>query len=311
MKPYARAWKYARLYRQAKRHANRAIESERLMPLAFVLACGRSGTTVLGRILGRHPQVQYLFEPYHSWAAIDPRTDMLQLYVNSDAHCILDSADANDAIRSRFNRVIRTRHVARQVDLVIEKTPINAMRIGYLLALAPDARFIHIVRDGVDVARSIARLSGAGDYRIFGKPRLGKWWGIGGCKWRFLAQDGIVRGYYPAAVESISDDFSKGAYEWLVSLHEVDRFRQQLGARLFEFTYQELTDSPTETLRAVCAHIDVHADAEWLAGAAHMLDEARTNPGLIESLPGPMAEGFNRLQERYGFDNRVEARLPA
>ncbi len=40
---------------------------------------------------------------------------------------------------------------------LVEKTPVNSFRIGYLDALCPDARFVHIIRDGRDVAASISR----------------------------------------------------------------------------------------------------------------------------------------------------------
>ena len=36
---------------------------------------------------------------------------------------------------------------------MLEKTQFNACRIGYLDALSPGCKFIHLVRDGVDVVR--------------------------------------------------------------------------------------------------------------------------------------------------------------
>ena len=35
----------------------------------FLIGCGRSGTTILGERVDRHPPVTYLYEPRAPWAA--------------------------------------------------------------------------------------------------------------------------------------------------------------------------------------------------------------------------------------------------
>ena len=55
------------------------MESELGRPAPiFIIGCGRSGTTLLGKMFDAHPAVRYLYEPYHLWAAIEPATDFLQ-----------------------------------------------------------------------------------------------------------------------------------------------------------------------------------------------------------------------------------------
>src|ERR1700728_2369929 len=84
----------------------------------------------------------------------------------------------------------------RGASLMLEKTPFNACRIGYLDALSPGCKFIHLVRDGVDVVRSIDRLSRDRTYQILGRRDMNRWWGRGGCKWTALSTDGFARNYF-------------------------------------------------------------------------------------------------------------------
>lgn len=314
-KPYARAVKFARLYRRALRAAEdsssdiAAVETNPT-PVAFIFGCGRSGTTILGHAFSAHPHVHYFFEPYHLWAAIDPATDMLDLYVpGGRGRCMMTPDMVTEAMRSRFRRLIR--RPRRQIDgahrMVIEKTPINAMRLGYLDALAPDAKFIHIVRDGVDVCRSIERLAIANTYRIAGKPNLNQWWGVGDAKWRAMVRDGVTAGAYPDEIAAVRNHIQRGAYEWLLSLREVDRWRSTLGPRLFEFTYEELASRPRETFQCLCEFLQVSAPEPWLAHVAGSIDQARRNQGPAITLPTAMASDFNRFQQRYGFAGRANA----
>ncbi len=83
IKPCLRAIKYGYLRRQAEHLARRSTRFDGKpldAPVVFLIGCGRSGTTILGKLFALHPQVHYLFEPYHLWAAIDPATDCINLY---------------------------------------------------------------------------------------------------------------------------------------------------------------------------------------------------------------------------------------
>src|SRR5207245_1808623 len=64
---------------------------------------------------------------------------------------------------------------------LIEKLPINNFRIGYLARLHPRAKFVHLVRDGLEVARSIARRADSGRWYL-------------GAKWQLLTQHASDRG---------------------------------------------------------------------------------------------------------------------
>jgi Sulfotransferase family len=266
----------------------------------FIIGCGRSGTTLLGRLFGAHPMVRYLNEPFDFWAAVDPVTDLLQLYRRGTYSSLMDASSVTPKAQRRFQRLMAPR---RGLTLV-EKSPINALRIGYLDALAPDARFVHIVRDGLDVVRSIEKMATVRSKMAFRAP-LNDWWGVNDAKWPALEQDGRAAGYYPDEVAGLATDRQRGAYEWLLSLHEVDAWRDRLGSRLIEFRYEDLTNDPVGTLKEAAASLALTCPDTWLELAGRQVRPARSWPGKPLALPEGMCGDFNLFQERFDFRGRA------
>ena len=307
-KSWLRPVKYGYLRWRAERLADRPGPHDQVptpAPIVFLFGCGRSGTTVLGRVFSRHPHVFHLREPGYLWAAIDRETDFTNFYDRVQGRCLMDAAHAGPQARVRFARLMLSPLRRSGKELLFEKTPINALRIGYLEALAPDARFMHIVRDGVDVCRSIDRIATANTYRIAGKPTHNQWWGLDDIKWDALARDGVAAGYYEDQVGELHSHLAKGAYEWLVTQREVDRWRDALGDRLFELRYSDLTADPRAVLGEMCAFLGLDAPPAWLDAAAEILGPGRHNEGATVVLPPSMCRAFNAYQERFGFAGRA------
>ena len=301
--PYARAARLWNLRRRARRDAAGPAPAD-VTPPAFIVGCGRSGTTILGKLFTLHPEVTYLREPYHLWAAIDPRADVTGLHVvTPDAKFFLDASDRTDEAQRRFDRLIPG--AASSGTRVIEKTPHNAARIGWLEALAPGARYVHIARNGLSVAKSIDGIATTSSYRMAFKPRYNQWWGTDESKWRALATEGPARGYFGDEVPQLLTHGQRGAYEWLCSLGEVDRWREPLGERLMEVTYTGLTGEPEATLRGLCGHLGIGCPADWLAGAVAMVRPEKVASDFEVRLPEGMRGAFDAWQDRFGFEGRA------
>ena len=103
----------------------------------IVVGAPRSGTTLLASILGAHPDVALIGEPRLVWRyGNDRRSDELR-----PEHA---RPPVVDHIRASFAAVLAERGATR----LVEKTPANALRPGFVDAVFPDARFLHVTRDG-------------------------------------------------------------------------------------------------------------------------------------------------------------------
>lgn len=124
------------------------MSSEAMSSPVILLGAARSGTTVLGEdVLAKLDSLCYWGEPNYVWR-------YGHAYRGSD---VLGARDASDSvkryIRSRFERHL-ARHGGRRV---LEKTPANCLRVPFIMEVFPEAQFIHVVRDGRDVAISAAK----------------------------------------------------------------------------------------------------------------------------------------------------------
>jgi Sulfotransferase family len=154
----------------------RKVPPDELYPAPFVVGAPRSGTTLLRLMLDAHPALaippETHFFPIVSEAVAgtrrpakafrravvqSPRWGDLGLSAAAlDAELDrIDPFDLGDALRAVYRLYAKRFNKPRWGD----KTPAHLVHMSEIAAVLPEARFVHIIRDGRDVACSIVERS--------------------------------------------------------------------------------------------------------------------------------------------------------
>jgi hypothetical protein len=137
------------------------LDSPLLDRMVFLVGAQRSGTNWLQRMLAAHPSVVSLPSETHLFTGgMDALAERFQhgvLGSPATGNIYMDRDAFLDAARDFCDRVFAG--VADRLDAgacrVVERSPNHVEQLELIGAIYPDAWFLHIVRDGRDVARSL------------------------------------------------------------------------------------------------------------------------------------------------------------
>ena len=152
-------WVYDADGRRNARRRGMPADGGPLRQPIVVLGAPRSGTSLLAGILGAHPDVTVIGEPRLVWRyGNDAHSDELGPehatppvveHIRRHFAGALAEAEARAASQSGEQRARAALQSGGQSGRrLVEKTPANAVRPRFVDAVFPDARFVHITRDG-------------------------------------------------------------------------------------------------------------------------------------------------------------------
>jgi hypothetical protein len=225
-------------------------------PYLFIVGCPRSGTTLLQRLVDVHPQMTVTPETHWipRWFRKSPGKGLpdglvtkqfLRRLINYprflelgvDPHKLKKMIKSEQRVRydQFITKVYDLYGKRRRKPIVGDKTPGYARELPTLHLLWPEARFVHLIRDGRDVCLSILNWERAKSWKL----------GEGAARFRTWPQD-------PVGTAALW-------WEWHVRLAR--EAGAQIGGRLYyELRYESLVAHPTDECRALCEFLGVRYD---------------------------------------------------
>ena len=281
-------------------------------PYLFLVGCPRSGTTLLQRMLDHHPQLAVAYDSLFIPPALrdadtsNPRVtpDLVERIRDFHRFARLGlPADTLDRLAPRARRfsdlvaLIYSEFAALHgKELGGEKSPGYVRHMPLLQELFPQARFIHLVRDGRDIALSLADW-GKRKSRPKGPAR----------KYRLWAE-------HPLAVSALW-------WEYKVARGQADAAGLREGSYI-EVRYEQLVAEPEFELRRLASFLELpysdamhqfhlgktrnepglNAKSAWLPATRGIRDWRRSMPEtdieLFEALAGDTLTSFG-YERRY------------
>ena len=221
----------------------------------FVIGAPRSGTSLLYSILRASPQLAHWpGEAHEVWEA-DFHPALREWSSNvlgpEDA-----TGDAAERIKRSFLLVAGTRR------RLIDKTPRNALRVGFVDALFPDARFVYLQRDGRDNVNSLINAWRTPRYRTYALPRPHSIPGVDPKWWKFVLYPGWEADA-AGPVEVVA------ARQWHVSNDHALDAGARLGAeRWIPIRYEDLVAAPLDAVGRLAHALDIGFSEDMRARAA-------------------------------------------
>ncbi|WP_324780305.1 tetratricopeptide repeat-containing sulfotransferase family protein [Thiobacillus sedimenti] len=117
----------------------------------FLIGFPRSGTTLLDQILDSHPQIQTLEEKPIVGLLCD---DMDRLVAGRPNGLADLRADERARLRALYHEYVADFLELRPGTLLVDKYPLNLIRLPYILSIFPDARLILALRHPADCVLS-------------------------------------------------------------------------------------------------------------------------------------------------------------
>lgn len=282
---------------RALRHSVRGLWWDVTRPAmpdpVFVVGCSRSGTTVTYETLAATGQfLTFGYEIPQFWDG---------LYGPSNNGWDSEAAGAEHA--GPAHRAAAFRYFFQRLGRgwVLDKTCINTLRLPYLYALFPQARFVFIHRDGRDNISSmidgwrLGRTDGGFGLEPFFGPfpepvaiNNGEF-----REWHFFLPPGW-RAYNQASLEEVC------AFQWLSANRlALDAKRRIPADQWIQVRYEDLFERPVDLFRDTCGRLGIPFSAELQARCAHLRPTS-----IVKGAPQPQKwqahnpEAIERILDR-------------
>lgn len=231
----------------------------------FIIGCGRSGTTILGKTLSKHPEVKYLNERRDLWHKVYPQFNIWN-QDTKNPQLFASNQDVDITKSYLLKKLFFREQVIGKSSVLLEKLPINNFRLDFLHSTFPNSKYIYLTRNGLEVSTSIEK-------RI--KKR----------NWFKGEKETLLKKHAEKinCKTEVETDFEKGMWEWKLSINESNVFFKNLDNNKFiHLSYQDFIDNPYEELKNIFDFMNLHYSEKFLISISK--DINRKNP-IVSEIP--------------------------
>ncbi len=293
--------------------------------VVFVLGAGRSGTTLLYKLLALHPEIGFISNYHQRFGNLKLGSSLGRVVAHNsglkrrvwfnqggnayfikrswfkrifptpvEGECIYDrcgitlniddrqneaSTEQSECLRTSFDEILS----GAKAKVLVSKRTANNRRISLLNQIFPNARYINLIRDGRDVARSLQNVEWWGDHRIF---------------WDGRTPNELVKAGH--------DPLSICARNWVEEMQEINNGLDVIPReRIYEVRYEDLMDNPVSDMSKLLRFIGVDMPDEFTTTIKELNLRSTSKPKWLgewdqEQLNAVMKEQ-NTLLSEYGY----------
>jgi hypothetical protein len=233
----------------------------------FIVGSGRSGTTLLYRLLSGHPELAYftrLTNRFPDWPQLslmsrlihktgrkffgpDPESVNIFDYCGIDNDLLrkkgaaLTETDVTDTARASLRSIILKHQKWMGKKRFINKNTSNTLRIRYLKEIFADALFVHIIRNGYAVVNSLYNVAWWADLELW-------WLGKTPRQWE----------------KSGGNPFELCALHWKRQVEEILAHKIKIpSGQYIECRYENLVTNPQKTLSQIISSCELEWNPEF------------------------------------------------
>lgn len=255
----------------------------------FIVGTGRCGTNLLNRMLDAHPQLQAVTETHFIstlatrfadvdlsaedfWTVIDEHYTSSGQLKWTDAHLQATNISDKNIFKKEFIPYCHSHHthaerimaffnfIYKKNNLdIIDKTPQYGLHIQAIARLFPQAKFIHLIRDGRFAATSMVKHPGICRLINGGHP------------------DELINFSYKAALSQVAADeptLQEAIKYWEKVILKIQQEAKGLPpSQYLELHYEDLLTHPHRTLETLAAFLNIRPKWFWLWRAARIPDK--------------------------------------
>jgi hypothetical protein len=265
----------------------------------FILGVGRSGSTILGKILSIHRNVGFLNEPKAFWSFLNPEDDIVGSYNQlGTGRYVFSEEDATELVIKKAHNIHGWYLFFSGSRRVLDKYPEHIFRVPYLKTIFPDAKFILLVRDVRDNSESIANWSKEKTTKINGEVH--DWWGKNDVKWYCLinqvARKEKIFRQKKIDFKKIDDHKIRGEIEWFLTMREVLKLEEKNDTYLVR--YEDLVNDRDNLLDGLVEFCELNYDATLKKYAKSVIRNNKEKKIILSSV---IKELLEQTRDELGY----------